>query len=204
MQALKELKVRISFSEETKSFTIKNPEALSPRSQTPSLANESLSQATENLETQVEEAISVNNDQSFVWSEACIETIVESMDDCENKDLSLNEELVCIDEMKHSLSEMEQKHIENKTDAKQVELEQMKSIGLVVQEPDLEFETNKVLNGSEETSSEELNEETQDLSFEECILTVTDNLEANYVSLESLPDESLENNKGSFCLKLFW
>ena len=200
---MKELKVRISFSEETKSFTIKNPEVLSPRSQTPSLANESLSQATENLETQLEEAISVNSDQSFEESEACIETIVESMDDCENKDLSLNEELVCIDEMRHSLSEMEQKHIENETDAKQVELEQMESIGLVVQEPDLKFETNKVLNGSEETSSEELNEETQDLSFEECILTVTDNLEANCVSLESLPDESLENNKGSFCLKLF-
>merc|ERR1712002_605523 len=77
LQALKELKVRISLSEETKSFTIKNPEVLSPRSQTPTMT-------TETLETQVEEAVSVNNDESFEESEAFIETVVENEKDCED------------------------------------------------------------------------------------------------------------------------
>jgi len=194
LQALKELKVRISLSEETKSFTIKNPEVLSPRSQTPTFINENLNQVSENVETKVKETNGSNNEQHFEETKTCLETIAESTELYESNNENLNEKLCSIEETKQILCDVEQLYTEKDTASKKVELENTINNDYELQEFD------SILGPvcATSASSIELNEEIKDLTFNDCMITVTDDLEHNFVSLESLSDFSSENNTDNY------
>jgi len=194
LQALKELKVRISLSEETKSFTIKNPEVLSPRSQTPTSINENLNEVSENVETKVKQTYVSNNEQNFEETKTSLETIAESTELYESNNENLNEKLCCIEETKQILSDVEQLYSENDTASEKVELENTMNNDFELQEFD------SILGPvcATSASSIELNEEIQDLTFNDCMITVTDDLENNFVSLESLSDFSSENNTDNY------